>query len=189
MRPSVPNMTRNNRLINTLVSVGLCVGLIFAYNLITANEALPSNTFIRYETKGCGASCPIYRIDVFADGTVIWRGVSGVAITGTYRYRISNFALRRMLRVFKRADVFNLKAAGYGPHNSKSGICTLTLQSGSQKISVPQACDATIAQTLKPISALDRAVHFQALISGDPAVVARLKLQASGKPKSNAAAS
>lgn len=177
MPPSVPSMTRNNRLINTLVSVGLCVGLIFAYNLITAKETLPSNTFIRYEARGCEAPCPIYRVDAFADGTVIWQGVSGVAVVGTYRYHVSNFALRRMLRVFKRTDVFNLNAAGYGPRNMTAGICTLTLQSGPQKISIPQACGASVPQTRKPIDALDQAVHFKALASGNKAVIASLKLQ------------
>lgn len=170
---AAPVRARNNRLLNMLASVVVCAGLMIAYYLATGQQPIPPDSHVSFEHGSCQTPCPAYRIDMLADGTVIYqeRGANGAS--ESFRYHISKLAVRRVLRAFKRARFFDTDIEAYGAVQG-APKCYLTLTSGHMKTSVLDQCLAR-PEFAGPMQALARETHYTAFRDHDQAGMAAVR--------------
>ncbi|MBW8881131.1 MAG: hypothetical protein JF615_06815 [Asticcacaulis sp.] len=167
---------------NMLASVAVCGGLLAAYYLAVGQARIPPDTHIVLEHRDCAGDCPAWQVDILADGTTWYQGRGQPGLNGIYSYKLSKFALRRVLRVFARAHYFDQAANGYAV-TAGGPICTLTLTSQRQKMSIRHACSERAAAIAKPGAAVVGATQADALAKLGRA--AGLKPQASDLPRDN----
>jgi hypothetical protein len=61
------------------------------------------------ERKGCYGQCPIYVLDVRADGSVIFEGKGYTEVIGRAESRITQSQLDDLLREVRNTDIFGLR--------------------------------------------------------------------------------
>jgi Domain of unknown function (DUF6438) len=71
-------------------------------------KELPKDTLITLERTACFGRCPIYKVSIFADGTVKFEGRQFVKVKGTARSSITEERLRRLIGEFDKINYFNL---------------------------------------------------------------------------------
>ena len=64
-------------------------------------------TEVTLERTGCFGTCPIYRVTLRRDGTLIYEGIRFVSMLGTYKGQAYDFA--RLAEFILAQDYFNLK--------------------------------------------------------------------------------
>lgn len=72
-----------------------------------------------------GLLAPVYRLEVYADGAVVFTGEKNVKTVGVAKGRISEKQLRRLLTEFEKADYFSLRDS-----YDASGGCPFYLADG-----------------------------------------------------------
>lgn len=145
------------RLRNTLFSLLFCFGLIVAYYATTGNQPIPSDTHITYE------SASAFRLDIDADGQVRLANRRG-----TYSYKVSKFAVRRILRSFHQMNFFERDIMAYGDAGSS---CVLTLTEGHQKAAIRHNCETQAMELRKPIQTLYQVTRYQNVLKDDKAII------------------
>jgi hypothetical protein len=145
------------RLRNTLLSVLFCGGLFVAYYQFSDKTPVPPDTHITYTRQGA------FRVDIGADGQVTLSDRTHI-----YRYRISQFALRRALRAFQRADFFGRNILAYGNSDSP---CTLTLSENHQKAAIWHDCETQASELSGPVQALETVTRFHRVLKGDKTIL------------------
>ncbi|HVK51060.1 MAG TPA: DUF6438 domain-containing protein [Pseudoxanthomonas sp.] len=65
---------------------------------------------ISLSRSGCYGTCPIYSVEVFGDGRVIYDGEQYVDVTGRHEYRIPVEQVRDLLATFRRSDAWSLES-------------------------------------------------------------------------------
>lgn len=63
---------------------------------------------ITLERTSCFGRCPAYKVEIHGDGSVVYTGISSVAVTGQHLDRISREALEQIVEAFRRANYFSL---------------------------------------------------------------------------------
>ncbi len=153
----LPFSTLPKRLRNTLFSLLFCFGLIAAWYATMGNHDLPPDTHITYEAAGA------FRLDIDAEGHVRLADRHG-----TYSYKISQFAVRRIVRTFQQVDFFGLNIRAY---DGTSAACQLTLTEGHQKSAIRHNCETQVVELRKPVQALDQVTRFRRVLKDDKAVM------------------
>lgn len=97
------------------------IRLIFLFVLISAlsdqaqsEEAAPMPVITDYTSLrvvlhrdyACYVECPMYAVEIFGDGRVVYEGMDNVAIYGVHRDRISPERVRALIAAFQEADYF-----------------------------------------------------------------------------------
>lgn len=85
-------------------------------------------TYIQYpcETMNPAGGCPAYRLDVFGDGTVIYKSTSDTRIKGTYTYHVADEPLHDFMRDFSVSTFWSTPMPA-GPSRN-GGSCLVILQ-------------------------------------------------------------
>lgn len=65
---------------------------------------------ISLSRSGCYGTCPIYSVEVFGDGRVIYDGDRYVDVIGRHEYRIPVEQVRGLLDTFRRSDAWSLES-------------------------------------------------------------------------------
>ena len=89
--------------------------------LSTSAQRKPdSEVVITIERGACFGSCPIYSAQIYADGTVIYRGVDFVKIKGNRRHRIPKDRVNELIKAFEQINYFSLKERYDTDENGRS---------------------------------------------------------------------
>jgi len=73
-------------------------------------DAVPGATPIAtLERTGCYGECPVYRLTVSGDGSVVYVGTRWVKVLGRQEYRLSEAQLAELERAFERANFMRLR--------------------------------------------------------------------------------
>jgi len=155
------------RLRNTLLSVLFCGGLFVAYYQTADKTPIPADTRISYEHQGQ------FRLDISADGQVVLSDPAHI-----YRYRISSFSVRRILRAFRRADFFGRNILAYGNARSQ---CMLTLTEDHQKAAIRHDCETQASELRSPVQALEIATRFDRVLKRNTATLSDYKVTSSSR--------
>jgi hypothetical protein len=86
------------------------------FGLARAAETAPApDTLISLQRGACEARCAVYRVMIFADGTVIYDGQHFVRRAGLIRSGVSPEVLAALLKEFESAGFFDMETNyGYG---------------------------------------------------------------------------
>ena len=107
-----------------LISCGLMGGPSRAEELSETSTFLlgiseiPPDTIISSERTGCFGDCRIYKVTIFADGTVIYNGENSLNESAVKQASISPEKLRELIREFGKIDYFKFRDA-YGDGNEE----------------------------------------------------------------------
>jgi hypothetical protein len=70
--------------------------------------AIPPDTLITLERTGCFVACPMYKLEISANGTVVYQGKENVKTKGRAEGQIARDVLERLLDRFQRINYFSL---------------------------------------------------------------------------------
>jgi hypothetical protein len=145
-------MALSTGLRNTLISLGLCAGLIVAYYVTVSSSPVPPDTEIVFAKLGCGGACPIERVAIGADGrAAVTR--AGQASSRT----ISAYALRNILVAFRAVHFLDQDVARWRT-NGAAEVCLLGLTEDHRKISIRYACTDNSPVVTRPSAAIRQAL-------------------------------
>ena len=82
--------------------------------------AVPPDTRIRLERTRCFGKCPIYILELSADGSVVYTGKENVTTKGRAEGRITQTDLKQLLDGFERIDYFSLTGDYVDRHSCPS---------------------------------------------------------------------
>ena len=80
--------------------------LLLALTLSLTTAATP---VITLERTLCFGSCPIYKVEIFADGRIVYEGEDFVKRKGRAQDRISKAAVQQLVREFNRINYMKLE--------------------------------------------------------------------------------
>jgi hypothetical protein len=132
-------LTLNRRTVHAaVVLLVFSIARASAWQTVKTDE-LPPDTLIVLQRGACEHRCAVYKIVIFADGSVIYDGLSYVRRPGLVKSNISLEALGNLLREAQAAHFFELKARyGYGATDGCDSIrsdapaVTLSIATGGQ---------------------------------------------------------
>jgi len=137
---------------NTLLSLGLCAGLIAAYYVTVSSSPVPPDTEIVFAKMGCGGACPLERVEIGADG------YATVTADGrTSQRTISAYALRNILVAFRGVHFLDQDVAKWRTGGA-SDICLLGLTEDHRKVAIRYACKDASPVVARPSAAIRQAL-------------------------------
>jgi len=80
-------------------------------------DEVPDDSVIVLQRHTCERHCPVYRVTLFGDGTVIYFGQYYVRRMGVVLGHVDREAFQKLVETAKRIDYFNLKSE-YGYHET-----------------------------------------------------------------------
>jgi len=94
----------------------ILIALLLLGSVALADSSVPGSggggvgaPMVSLERTACYGRCPIYKVTVLRDGTVLWEGERFVKVTGKARGKLDDKALAALADAFKAADFFALK--------------------------------------------------------------------------------
>lgn len=137
---------------NTLLSLGLCAGLIVAYDFAVSSSPVPPDTEIVLARTGCGGTCPLERIAIAADGR------ADITTAGTTVHRtISSYALRNILVAFRGVHFLDQDVAKWRSGGAAE-VCLLGLTQDHRKVSIRYGCNDSSSVVARPSAAIRQAL-------------------------------
>ena len=91
---------------------------------------------ITLERTECFGSCPVYRLTILGDGTVIYEGIRFAQVQGTNKTIISEDKIRQLVSEFQKIDYFSLRDS-YEERNvtdMPSAITSLTINGNKKTV-------------------------------------------------------
>jgi len=70
---------------------------------------IPSDFAATLERMACYGKCPVYKLSVAADGTVVFDGQEFTATTGRAGGKLSSAKMRELIEAFRAADYFGFE--------------------------------------------------------------------------------
>jgi len=137
---------------NTLISLGLCAGLIAAYYVTVSSSPVPPDTEIVFAKLGCGGACSLERVEIGADGR------AAITRAGQTSSRtISAYALRNILVAFRGVHFLDQDVAKWRT-NGAPEVCLLGLTEDHRKVSIRYACADRSPVVTRPLAAMRQAL-------------------------------
>lgn len=137
---------------NTLLSLGLCAGLVAAYYVTVSSSPVSPDTEIVFAKTGCGGACPLERIVIGAGGhTEITRGGH------TSQRELSAYALRNILVAFRGVHFLDQDVTKWRTDGAAE-VCLLGLTQDHRKILIRHACGDRSTVVARPTAAILKAV-------------------------------
>jgi len=73
------------------------------------HDPIPADTVITLQRGACEKRCAVYKVGIFADGTLVYIGQYFVRRSGVVIEKVDAAAIRKLLSDFRAADYFKLK--------------------------------------------------------------------------------
>jgi hypothetical protein len=90
---------------------------------------------ISFERTYCFGTCPVYRVTINADGTVLFKGVAHVIRKGVYKGKIEPEEFKRLATVTEKLGFFGMKTYyGLGMTDLPSQIITVVTDKGVRRV-------------------------------------------------------
>lgn len=86
----------------------IILAILFLSACNTLQAAGPNNLVITLERTECYGPCPVYRLTINGDGSVVYEGRDFVKATGRQTTTISQDRVRQLVSEFEKADFFSL---------------------------------------------------------------------------------
>lgn len=74
-----------------------------------------SKVHISLERGGCFGSCPSYRVDIYGDGRVVYRGDAYVDVVGEHSYRVPTEEVAALVKSLAAKDIWSLRPVYRAP--------------------------------------------------------------------------
>ena len=120
---------------SSVVNVSVVNSLLLAAETTPVNQRTPNQSqpfsqpvALTLERTACFGFCPIYKLTVYGNGKVVYKGERFVKVTGTRTTTISQTAVRKLVADFQKINYFKLQDSYTGGHtDAPSAITSLTM--------------------------------------------------------------
>lgn len=127
-------------------------------------QTVPQDTLITLERTGCYGMCPIYKVSISADGTVVFEGSRFVKKVGTARAAISQDQIRELIGAFEKINYLELRDQYVKPDDgckqwltdNPSAITSITSNGTSKSVTHYYGCRGL--DLLKELERLEQAI-------------------------------
>lgn len=127
-------------------------------------QTVPQDTLITLERTGCYGMCPIYKVSISPDGTVVFEGKRFVKKVGTARSVITEEQIRELIGAFEKINYFELSDQYMGPDDGckqwftdhPSAITSITRNGKSKSVTHYYGCRGL--DVLKDLERLEQAI-------------------------------
>jgi len=93
------------------------------------------STVITMKRTGCYGTCPAYHVEIHGDGTVMYTGLSYVAVPGEKNYTIPVSDVRKLLEKFQKTYFFSLNDSYVGTRTDyPSTTVTITINGKTKSV-------------------------------------------------------
>ncbi|MCI0562668.1 MAG: DUF6438 domain-containing protein [Nitrososphaera sp.] len=89
--------------------VGVAFVALFSTFSVPAGSSGMGGGLITMERTVCFGTCPAYSLAIYSNGTVMYKGIAFVAITGVQRSEISQENLEQLVQEFYEIDYFSFE--------------------------------------------------------------------------------
>jgi hypothetical protein len=120
------------------------------------------------ERTMCFGRCPVYKVKIRGDGTVLYEGSHFVAVEGSRQDRISREDVRRLLELARAADYFSLLPA-YRAHITDMPSCITSVSIDGKTMTVVDYAGESVGMPLgvsELESAIDRMANTARWVKG-----------------------
>lgn len=129
-----------------------------------SEQTVPQDTLITLERTGCYGMCPIYKLTISADGTVVFEGIRFVKKAGIAKSAVSQEQIRELLDAFEKINYFELRDRYDRPEDGckqwltdhPSAITSISLRGKSKSVSHYHGCRGP--EVLKELEKLEQAI-------------------------------
>lgn len=131
---------------------------------------------IALQRTPCFGTCPGYRVEIAADGTVAFVGEEFVFARGAHRARVDPAAVRRLHDLARRADVFSLRES-YAAPITDNPTYVVTIEAGGRRKRIADYAGERIGMpsVVRELEdAIDEAAGTRRWIEGDDSTVPAL---------------
>ncbi len=96
--------------------------------ILKQSQQVSPQVALTLERTACYGFCPIYKLTVYGNGKVVYKGERFVKVTGTRTTTISQTAVRKLIADFQKINYFRLQDSYTGGHtDAPSAITSLTM--------------------------------------------------------------
>ena len=93
------------------------------------------DVIISLERNACYGVCPVYKLTIFGNGKVVYKGIRFVNATGTKTYQISRDKIKELVGKFYEIDYFALKDKYDGPvTDAPATITSITIDGKTKRV-------------------------------------------------------
>jgi Domain of unknown function (DUF6438) len=129
-----------------------------------SKQVVPPDTLITLERTVCYGTCPIYKMTISSNGSVVFEGRRFVKKVGTAKSAISQEQLRVLLAAFEKIRYFELRDRYEQPEDgceqwvtdNPSAITSLTLNGKSKSVRHYHGCSGI--EVLTELGKLEQAI-------------------------------
>ncbi len=93
-----------------MVRSALAVFIFAAAILACGQNTPPKQPLITLQRTACLGSCPVYKLAIYGDGSVVYEGEESVRVKGVEKYRIDADAVRQLADKFVAAHYFSFES-------------------------------------------------------------------------------
>jgi uncharacterized protein DUF6438 len=133
--------------------------LLLSSALLVSGQSQKSPV-ITLERQACYGICPVYKVSIFADGSVVFEGKEHSKTKGIARGHITPAALKELMAAFDRVHYFDLQDEYRGDKNcprartdAPSAITSFSSNGRTKRIDHYLGCDGL--QELKDLTELE----------------------------------
>ena len=106
------------------------------------SEGIPDDLLITLERTACYGTCPIYKLIIKADGSILFEGERFTKTKGKAEGEISKEKVRKLIEEFKKVDYFNLngKYDCYQMTDNPSAVTSIQINGKKKSIDHYHGC-------------------------------------------------
>ncbi len=93
----------------------IALTFLFSCNLTKQIDIVNTAPIITLQRTACYGTCPIYKIEIYSDGSGIYTGTRFVDSIGVSKFKISKAKVRKILSEAERINFANMKDEFYEP--------------------------------------------------------------------------
>ena len=132
--------------------------LLMAMPLQLVSDEQPPDTLIVLQMGACERRCPVYRLVLFADGSVLFDGRHYVRVPGLFRSKVSLDSIGKLITEAESIRFFELKNS-YAPgadcespkSDAPSATLTITSRARAKTIQHFRGCSGREPEQLKQL--------------------------------------
>src|SRR5690348_14497714 len=83
--------------------------LVCALTAFASDNDSPDTFSISLERTSCFGSCPVYKVTISSDGSVVYEGKKYVRVEGMQRGKVEPEAVKQLMQEFVDSDYFKLE--------------------------------------------------------------------------------
>lgn len=156
----------NNSVFSNLVMIVLLCSVLFSSckvkkELSSTMNKDPDSLVASMERSPCFGKCPVYKMELYASGYALYRGIKDAPLKGLYTSQIERTELENLLTTVNESSFFSFQDQYINPHITDIPTVKIYFRSGEKKKMVELRSDDYPDPVRSLDQFFDRWIHTQ----------------------------